>query len=271
MRKPKESKYKQYFEEIERLYIEEHLSQRQIGEKLGIGKEAVHHIFRYYLTYINTNRTLGDYADAYRKLKLNISYSETIDSEVKAHFLGFLYADGYCNDAGMFLTLHNQDIHILKTFAKYLDSDETIIKPIKEKYSRLSVTNKQTAIDLHKHGVVQAKTKILTPPNISEKLICHFIRGYFDGDGSIWFDKNANSYRVQFIGTEAMVEFFQKFFGTKLKIRPANKDKSVYRYGFSGNKQVGELLDKLYLNASSDLFLHRKYEKYIQCKQLCKK
>lgn len=58
-----------------------------------------------------------------------------------------------------------------------------------------------------------------------------------------------------------MVEFFQKFFGAKLKICPANKDKSVYRYGFSGKKQVGELLDKLYLNASSDLFFAPKIRK----------
>jgi intein/homing endonuclease len=40
--------------------------------------------------------------------------------------------------------------------------------------------------DLVKHGCVEKKSLILQfPKDLSQELISHFVRGYFDGDGCI--------------------------------------------------------------------------------------
>ena len=74
--------------------------------------------------------------------------------------------------------------------------------------------------DLIKQGCVPNKSLILTFPNkhqVPKNLINHFIRGYFDGDGSISYGiqerysvrKKQNTKRLninaQFIGTKEML------------------------------------------------------------------
>ena len=74
--------------------------------------------------------------------------------------------------------------------------------------------------DLIKQGCIPNKSLVLTFPNkhqVPENLINHFIRGYFDGDGSINYEirekysvrKKQNIKRLnvnaQFIGTKEML------------------------------------------------------------------
>ena len=51
------------------------------------------------------------------------------------------------------------------------------------------ITSDKMFSDLCKHGCVPNKSLILTFPVITEELIPHFIRGYFDGDGGITIRK----------------------------------------------------------------------------------
>lgn len=271
MRKSKQSKYARYFKEIERLYVQEGLSQRQIGEQLGIGKEAVHHVFRRYLTHVDTNRTLYDYSDVYRKYKLNSHYFDTIDTSDKAYFLGLIYADGYIPNNGLYITLEPNDKYILESFCKYIKLDTTAIKDVLIKntyglskiYPRLFVCSKYIAEKLHEIGAIQAKSLVLQPPiGVPEKLKPDFIRGFFDGNGSIFYDKSTGHYKIQFSTTYAMCEWLEEYFnfGTKILFQ-----KKICRYGCSGNNKVVSALNKLYNNSIQGLRLERKYQKYLDC------
>ena len=57
-------------------------------------------------------------------------------------------------------------------------------------YYRVFITSKKLAEDLTKYGCHANKTYDLTFPNkeifVNKDLIRHFIRGYFDGDGSVF-------------------------------------------------------------------------------------
>ena len=79
--------------------------------------------------------------------------------------------------------------------------------------------------DLIKQGCVPRKSLILTFPNtnqVPENLINHFIRGYFDGDGSISYGirerysvrKKQNLKRIavkaDFVGTKEMLNEINK-------------------------------------------------------------
>ena len=249
--------------QIAKMYETQHTSIRKLARELNISPDKVRWALKKYNIHKVQNHS--DFPE-YRKHQLNLHYFDKIDREDKAYYLGFIYADGYVNNSYMKLCLQNQDIHILKSFCKYLNSDETIIKPFKDNYSVLTVNGKDFTKALHQQGAVQAKTKILVPPKLSDDMIPHFIRGYFDGDGSIWFDKSANSYRVQFIGTKPMLEYIEKFFGIDTKFRVATKDGLIYRYGFAGNKKITEAFNKIYKDAT--VYLFRKHNKYLRCKEL---
>ena len=47
------------------------------------------------------------------------------------------------------------------------------------------VSNKLVS-DIEKLGVIENKTLVLTFPELPTELVHHFIRGYFDGDGSVF-------------------------------------------------------------------------------------
>ena len=62
--------------------------------------------------------------------------------------------------------------------------------------------------DLIKQGCVPNKSLILTFPNkyqVPKNLINHFIRGYFDGDGSIYEYSKTHAGSISFIGTESVL------------------------------------------------------------------
>lgn len=56
-------------------------------------------------------------------------------------------------------------------------------------YCRLVHDSRELALDLKNKGCYQGKSLTLTFPSkdiVPEHLIRHFIRGYFDGDGSVF-------------------------------------------------------------------------------------
>lgn len=128
----------------------------------------------------------------YRKYRVNEDYFETIDTEEKAYFLGLLYADG-CIYKGTFrLSLQEEDKHILLSFKDQINAEHPLheIIPKNPKHKKqflLSVSNKKIINDLLKLGLYENKAlKIIYPLNyIRQDLENHFIRGIFDGDGSI--------------------------------------------------------------------------------------
>lgn len=273
MRKQRSSKYERYFEEVERLYVEEGLSQRQIGERLGIGKEAVHHIFRKYLTHVNTNRTIGDYTEQYRKYQCDVHFFDVIDTPAKAYFLGLIYADGYIPDTGLYLTIEPKDRYILESFCDHLQLSHEAIKEIDCKspyttgkiYPRLEIYSSSLASTLHKYGAVKAKSLVLQPPvGVPEELIYHFIRGFFDGNGSIYFDKSTGHYKILFTTTYAMCEWLEEKLHIETKIRQVEK---ICRCECGGNTKITEILSELYEGSTEKTRLERKYLKYLDCKE----
>lgn len=114
-------------------------------------------------------------------------YFAEIDTAEKAYWLGFIYADGYVrrgNELG--LTLQKRDEHHLRTFADALDSTYKIqqIEAPESRKVGTQIRSEELVSDLATHGVVARKTHKDTLPDLDADAIPHFIRGYFDGDGS---------------------------------------------------------------------------------------
>lgn len=116
---------------------------------------------------------------------LNYTFFDTIDTEAKAYFYGLLKADGYINIPRnlMSLRLQSKDEEILIKFCDVLNLPHGRLNKIKSR--RL---NQSESLDLSVKDdrLVEQLLDIKTQTNkVPEHLAHHFIRGYFDGDGSI--------------------------------------------------------------------------------------
>lgn len=115
---------------------------------------------------------------------------EEIKTEEDAYILGLWYADGCVHNNQAIITLHKDDEKILEKIRNYICPKLTIKNTVNGDSKILVFSNSYLVSNFIKHGCVTRKTwEELSIPKMPEKLIKHFIRGYFDGDGSIYWDR----------------------------------------------------------------------------------
>ena len=164
-------------------YIKENYqdkSYKEIGEYLGRKEQAI----RSKLHYLGLKKGIHH---------CNYNYFEIIDTEDKAYWLGFIYADGNINKAKNTLTINLQgrDYKHLEKLNKCIDGNFAVKrfdankKGHVYKMCQILVYSTKMAKDLINYGVIPHKTDKIIFPELPHHLIRHFIRGYFDGDGSI--------------------------------------------------------------------------------------
>ncbi len=196
-----------------------------------------------------------------------------------AYVLGFFAADGsmLINKRGScFIEFTSTDKILLEHIQKASGSNHGIsVRPFrnqnwKEQY-RLQIGSKEWFGDLTAHGFTQHKSSTLTFPNIPDKYLGSFVRGYFDGDGCVYLnelqfaDRHRKRWILMTLFTSGSRDFLEELlarlrphgiqggsFGTKARgtdLRFSHKDSlALYRL--------------LYHTApTSDLFLPRKREK----------
>lgn len=209
------------------------------------------------------------------KYTINNVYFEKINSIDKAYFLGLIYADGsiHYKKAEMKLPLQEKDKIILDKFNYYINSNKPLrinkakIKNRSNMYSFV-IENRKIIEDLKKLGVLPNKeSNIKFPYFLKEKYISHFIRGFFDGDGSIY--KQGSSLVFNFTGTHNMInsinELLSKKFSIELrKIYKRHKDRDHnmgYQISWYGKKISKLFYDWIYKDCN-DLYINRKKEKF---------
>ena len=219
------------------------------------------------------------------KYNFNENYFDEIDCDKKAYWLGFLMADGYItskrnrnrrNEAQSFgCTLSVKDIGHLEKFKKCLESDHPIhiYKRTNSTFAngedscRLLIGNQHTVDSLKKWGIVENKTFFCKMPNIEDKYKMAFIRGYSDGDGSVYIQKN-RKFGWCLTGTKELLDSMLKILeksDLKLEQRWPERENNNWSVTIYGKVQVPMLLDKVYENAS--VYLDRKYEIYLKMKE----
>ena len=110
--------------------------------------------------------------------------------------------------------------------------------------------------DLEKYGIVRNKTKTVYLPELEDKLIKHFIRGYIDGDGCI------GKKQVSIIfGSEKMYRDMLKTFEKKSKGKISSLKKDNY-YIIQLCRRNCDLIKYLYEDAK--IYLDRKKQSYNQ-------
>lgn len=203
----------------------------------------------------------------------NELYFNQINTKEKAYWLGFLYADGCVHSNNYEISVNITDKEHVEKFQKALGALQHKITETQDKrfekaktLYQFSIKDEQLHKDLVKWGCVPQKTKILSKiPNIPKDYVSHFIRGYFDGDGSLHWLKGTNNYRISFTsGSKSFLEeILKELQFSNLSIQKSNNE--AYYIQISGRHQVISVLNYMYKDSTDDIRLLRKYNLYLDC------
>lgn len=212
------------------------------------------------------------------KSSFNHHIFDEIDTEEKAYWLGFIWADGCIvsinnekKNYAFELGLSVKDIEHLEKFCSFINLDKSrvkirvcketsLVKSINT-LCRIQVSNKHFWETLNSYGCCPNKTYHEVFPDISifksKDLIHHFIRGFFDGDGWVYLD-NRGYLIAGVCGQLEFLEAILKFIPESIvKNIVDSSDTEVTKILKWGGTKAKTFLNYLYTD--STVYLDRKY------------
>lgn len=178
---------------------EQGLNQKQIAERLGIKVNS----FAYWVNKLNIP------IQKRNKYYVNEDFFDVIDTEEKAYLLGYFIADGcLCyedkkhngvvdgHSKRLSLTVSEDDREVIELFQKFIcpskpiehSNNQSGVKVKRKPQLKFRWNSDKMFDKLVSYGIKPRKTydnEFKLPNNlIPDKLLRHFIRGYFDGDGT---------------------------------------------------------------------------------------
>ena len=181
---------------------------------------------------------------------INEGYFEYINTPEQAYWLGLLWADGSvwqrpgCDSYTLKLELQLRDAELIDDFANAIDS---FIRPRRTKQNtyRLDIHNYYLCQDLIDHGIVPDKTHSSSFPVCKQDIMPDFLRGVFDGDGSVWLEQKSLGFNIA--GNRALCMFVKNYFGFGSVSCCGNKNQT-HMWRSCGKNVVQKFYDTIYYN-----------------------
>jgi hypothetical protein len=205
----------------------------------------------------------------------------TISTEQEAYILGFLYADGFVTGRkngkyySVGATVSESDRQILINISQ-LFFDAGYVARLKDRVTSYGGKPYKTAnLRIGNVGLVQTLIQLGISPNktyeqsskvfdsVPDHLQHHFVRGYFDGDGSIYHPTGSNKHSIKIISLNVpLMRRMDKWIlqrcnpTIKTENHFAMQDGKYPRIQHNGNPNCIKIRDVLYKDAT--IFLNRK-------------
>ncbi len=211
----------------------------------------------------------------YRKYEINENFFDAIDTQEKAYILGYLYADGYNYESkrGFAIVLALKDVLMLEKFKVcigyngplYVEYSKTKGTGKRHEQRGLRIANIHMAKKLKEHGCVKAKSFIIDFPNfLSDLLLPHFIRGFFDGDGTISCSEGKKNQFVFFCGSHKFLlglkAALEKLANINVNIGRKSLTEKIFVLRSSRKDSIVKLSKLMY--ADSTICLQRKRDRF---------
>jgi hypothetical protein len=186
-----------------------------------------------------------------------------LTDEFFSYFLGLMAADGYLVKNGVAIDISEVkgDHHILFDLHKNIKSPP----PYQATHGmwRLYITNRELESILMKTGIRTPLKKDMGVPNIKfyKDSLRHFVRGYFDGDGSLMYQKVSKNYstmryKLMFRGPTDFLLWVQSISPISMTLGYKNsKHRGLLIYK---KEEISLFVKWMYSDAT--IFLKRKYD-----------
>lgn len=217
------------------------------------------------------------------------TFFDNINEEIKAYLLGFYYADGCISNNKLQIGVDFKDKEIIDYFKENIAPLNKITEYISKRKNKngsythmfsLTINSDKICEKLEKYGMGHRKTykELEDLSFIQDNVMRHFIRGYFDGDGSVYYHKGKKKYKLK-NGTIKEYEYINRIWYIISYTKPhlVIIQNWLYRNGIKANvyndgrdnfilsvtkkDSFFKLRDLLYNN--SNFFLKRKRDKFM--------
>jgi hypothetical protein len=249
---------------INKLYSE-NVSSIKLGEKFGVSKGKIQRLLDNMGVNLRTPKQAGKF----------YSFNEQVFNEIreddfeKIYWLGFLYAHSHqhkqTNTFSICVAKNKEDQ--LDKLSKYLNSNYTyskvgnssvlnlISKYFCDKFEQIIYDNNDSEIKIY--------PKFLTNKNHN-----HFIRGLYDGGGSLRFHEKTYQWKFNIISDETTCEELVKIFFVLLNIEVKYESYSGAKYTkmieIGSGRVACKLLSWLYDGSNESIRADEKYSKYLE-------
>lgn len=247
------------------------MSMEELVEKHGISFVSI-------CKYMRQNG-IDYYSGHGRKHHFNQDYFQELNSPEKVYWFGYLYADGSINKVNTYdvvpvrlrLNCSKKDRYLIEKFLEALECDTEITDYIpkgtyaQNEMSKVAINSKKLCDDLTKNGFRLLKKDSTGDVfnHIDKKFHRDFIRGYFDGDGSITTSQMFFTVEES-LGIKIQEILMQNCQLNKTSLRKY-EDKgydSLVTLTYGGRLQLIKIFNYLYEDAK--IFLPRKHERFME-------
>lgn len=286
-------------EKLTDLYVKRKLSLGDIGKLVGTSRTNVHTKLRQF------NIPARDRAES-RAIALNsgkIQYNFTnIDGEIErkklqkvrfnenffakwskemAYVLGVIYTDGSLRlDIRKYsqmgcLSIFQKEKELLEKVLTLMECDVNIVTRKRKEYNNVvkgeghsfSIGNNLLYKQLTELGVTPNKSLTLEFPNIPKEYARHFIRGCWDGDGTVYIEKRNGHLKTAFVcGSLSFVKILMQYLEdaglSKRKLYSDTRSKggnTSYYFRYATKDSI-KLFRFLYHDVTENQYLKRKYD-----------
>lgn len=273
---------KNFSEEIEKQAIYNYIEKKQglqtAGKEFGISQHMMEKILK---KYGIPKRTYTEAKQIGRKYPCDDNFFKIQNADM-SYILGFIAADGYISakENCISIEIHQKDQEILSKIAEKTKITRPISTQCRKNGSQTATLRNWSLAwkqDLVHYGITNKKTFTLQPPELLlPKYRIDYIRGYFDGDGSIsttiakngkGIIYNKNTFEISG-ASKAAIDWIRNELINHYHIilnKPGHytTDSGVIMYKIiTTNKTEIQKIYDLFYNTESNLFLHRKKEKF---------
>lgn len=247
-------------EALHYLYVEERQSTVSIAKLYGVNPSTISSKLKLFGI---PRRRVGDDCRANAKYSVDSAFFDVIDTEEKAYTLGFVLSDGHVSSrSNLMFAVKSDDEDVLHKIKTAMKSNHPIFAKSNGRYSNLMITSKRIAdslriLSLSNHKTFEYDLKRILAA-VPADLHRHFLRGVFDGDGSICIYKydyfSSHTYHFGLTGILDMCDYAKEVLNLNTKL--ANEGNGIYTLVSSCKADIQRIGHFLYDDAT--IYMDRK-------------
>lgn len=284
-------------EELEDLYVRQRKSPEDICQQFGCSRQRIWQLLKEHGIEARTESSARLMAIEQGKFE-NFTH-DPIDEQFfrtwtpqMAWVLGVIFTDGcmYENEMGGRIAISSVDAEMLEEIRSHLSSTKEI-KQLKQSYDKtksillFEFFREDMRKDLEYLGLTPRKSLTMKFPEVPKQFVRHFIRGCWDGDGSV-FTENSKVRASYVCGSRLLVEAIvghlleadvgrvrprtpderttkQRKFPLTIHEEHRSKNKS-YLIRIANPDDCKRLFQYFYDGVDESMFLKRKYDRFVQ-------